>query len=111
MGYEDMKWVLFCRCLSVPIAALLLVGLVPPLTCRLNGAIVPEDRRIDWSAGVPGGIPNRAVIFCNARNAPYGAKGDGVADDTQAIQNGLRDCPSNLVVYLPAGTYKITRVL
>ncbi|HXI51254.1 MAG TPA: glycosyl hydrolase family 28-related protein, partial [Candidatus Saccharimonadales bacterium] len=86
------------------------VGVLAVLT-PLRGAIIPDDRRITWVPGVPGGIPSRPVIFSNVKNAPYGAKGDGVADDTAAIQNALRDCPSNLVVYLPAGTYRINSVI
>src|SRR5436190_2423103 len=77
----------------------------------LRGAIIPDERRITWAPGVPGGIPSRPVIFSNVKSPPYGAKGDGVADDTAAIQNALRDCPSNLVVYLPAGTYRVTGMI
>jgi hypothetical protein len=71
--------------------------------------ILPSDRRIDWSkAGIPGGIPNRTVIFANVKNAPYNAKGDGITDDTEAIQAAVNDCPAGQVVYLPTGVYKIT---
>ena len=44
-----------------------------------------------------------------------GAIGDGVADDTQAIQNGLNalvpDTAGIRVLYLPPGTYRITNTL
>jgi hypothetical protein len=40
----------------------------------------------------------------------YDAVGDGVADDTVAIQNMLNDA-SGKIVYFPAGTYKITSAL
>jgi len=39
----------------------------------------------------------------------FGAVGDGVADDTTAIQACINYCNTNgLTVYLPAGSYKIT---
>ncbi len=44
----------------------------------------------------------------------YGAIGDGVADDTVAIQNALNDLGQvgkAEVLYLPAGTYRITATL
>ena len=45
----------------------------------------------------------------------FGAVGNGVADDTTPIQNALNALDNNsgikAVVYLPAGTYRITRTL
>jgi hypothetical protein len=42
----------------------------------------------------------------------YGAAGDGVTDDTAAIQKGLNALgPDNPTLYFPAGTYRITQTL
>ncbi|HEY3324654.1 MAG TPA: glycosyl hydrolase family 28-related protein [Planctomycetota bacterium] len=40
-----------------------------------------------------------------------GATGDGIADDTDAIQKALSAVKPGSTVYLPAGTYRITRTL
>lgn len=37
-----------------------------------------------------------------------GAIGDGVADDTQAIQNAIDLCQNGGTIYFPPGTYKVT---
>ena len=37
----------------------------------------------------------------------FGAKGDGKADDTAAIQTAILSCPPDSRVYVPAGTYRI----
>ncbi|MBI5835210.1 MAG: discoidin domain-containing protein [Armatimonadetes bacterium] len=44
--------------------------------------------------------------------APYLAKGDGVADDTAAIQKALDDHPNaGAIIYLPNGVYRISNTL
>jgi len=73
--------------------------------------IIPAGRRIQWDPGVRGGIPTRTTIFANVKNAPYNARGDGVGDDTAAIQSAINACPVGQVVYIPAGTYKISSQL
>lgn len=72
--------------------------------------MLPDDRRMDWKPGIPGGIPAYPV-FASVKDAPYSAKGDGQADDTAAIQKALDDCPEGKAVHLPAGRYKITAQL
>jgi hypothetical protein len=50
--------------------------------------------------------------YLNVRSAPYGAKGDGVADDSAAFVAAIQDAyANNLVVYVPTGTYLISRQL
>lgn len=41
----------------------------------------------------------------------YGAVGDGVADDTAAIQSALDTAPAQSTIFFPKGTYKITSPL
>jgi hypothetical protein len=72
-------------------------------------SLIPDDRRMDWKPGVPGGIPSFPG-FANVKTA-YGAKGDGVADDTAALQKALDDCPEGKAVLCPAGTYRLTAPL
>ncbi len=71
---------------------------------------LPEDRRMEWKPGIPGGIPSLPV-FANVRHARYGARGDGRADDTASIQRALDDCPEGKAVLVPAGTYRLTASL
>lgn len=44
----------------------------------------------------------------NVKESPYFAKGDGKSDDTDAIQKAIND---NKTVFLPKGTYRISRPL
>lgn len=41
----------------------------------------------------------------------FGAKGDGVTDDTHFIQTAIMCCPKDGRVYIPEGTYKFTNIL
>ena len=53
---------------------------------------------------------NAGVI--DVTGAPYYAKGDGRTDDTAAIQQALYDYPAKgTIIYLPNGTYLISRPL
>ncbi|MCU0979894.1 MAG: discoidin domain-containing protein [Pirellulaceae bacterium] len=53
---------------------------------------------------------NSGVIDVTA--APYNAKGDGTTDDTRAIQQALRDyADKGAIIYLPNGTYLISKTL
>jgi hypothetical protein len=56
--------------------------------------------------------PASATNFTNVKNQPFNAAGDGLADDTAAIQAAL-DQMGQLgggTVYLPQGQYRVTRL-
>lgn len=66
---------------------------------------IPAERCTRWEPGIPGGIPRRTQI-CASLDAA--ALGDGKADATGAIQSAIARCPEASVVFLPAGTYRVT---
>src|SRR5947209_8813190 len=72
----------------------------PDAEVRPGGADIPElawQGRSDW------------VNVKAAAQPP--AKGDGMADDTAAIQSALDRLADGVTVYFPPGTYRITRTL
>jgi len=70
--------------------------------------IIPPERRIDWDPGLPYSIPDYPVAT-NVMN--YGAIGDGIADDTQAIKDAINATPEGSAVLIPEGIYLITSTL
>jgi hypothetical protein len=87
-------------------------SLPPKLRSQPNVPEVPDDTvpsalmRPPVTAALPGMI--------NVTAPPYGAKGDGVNDDTSAIQNALNaNCTKKTpkAIYFPAGNYRITSTL
>ena len=49
---------------------------------------------------------NEELFTLNVKD--FGAKGDGISDDTHFIQAAIMACPNHSRVLIPAGTYKIT---
>lgn len=63
----------------------------------------------NYTAGATGSTDTLPI---NVKDPLYGAVGDGVADDTAAIQAALNAVPvGGRAVYLPAGRYKVTSTL
>lgn len=74
-----------------------------------------SDRAVDWTqAGYPGGIPVVTTVLANVKD-DYGAVGNGTTDDTTAFTNAFAgetwDPNVPKVLFIPAGTYKITSEL
>lgn len=85
---------------------------------RAGGQIIPPDRLPPgglFHAGVPGGIPSNAPVFCNVAAKIPGsallADPTGNVDSAPAINAALSECPANEVVLVPAGTYRIDSTL
>ena len=68
--------------------------------------IIPPDRRIDWSPGIPGGLPSYPVAI-NVKDGPYLAKGDGVADNGGHSKSNRR-LPRQEGRVPAKGTYRTT---
>ena len=49
---------------------------------------------------------DREFVTLNVRK--FGARGDGKADDTQAVQAAILSCPPESRVLVPRGIYRIT---
>lgn len=47
----------------------------------------------------------------NVKEAPYHARGDGITDDTRAIQAAIRDHMRGGILYFPHGTYLVSDTL
>jgi len=128
------------RLFYVLLVALLLGGVVvwPSLTIHSTVNEVTSDRGTDNTAGLPkGNLPTLGTArpiaqvtdtvrrlqmdqgsqwfalsgeVANAKE--FGAVGDGVVDDTAAVQAAIDQAEAtNGVVFIPAGTYKITTTL
>lgn len=56
--------------------------------------------------------PNWEDGFLDVTKPPYTAQGDGITDDTEALQNAIDDAfAANLVVYFPSGIYMVSNQL
>lgn len=102
-------------------AALGSLGAVANLSPEALAAIEAFDAGTDLADAVidartrTGNRPvGQGELVINVKDAPYGAKGDGLTDDTAAIQDAL-DAAGNIgngaTVLIPPGVYMINAVL
>jgi hypothetical protein len=71
----------------------------------------PQSRLPDFShAGYHGGDAPLPKVPAGVSVRDFGAKGDGVTDDTAAFQKALNTAPAG-AVEVPAGRYRITDIL
>lgn len=77
--------------------------------CSAHSEIIPSDRRVVWegNVGIPGGIPIRSTIFSNVFNITS----NGSVNVQTELQSILDACPSNQVVFIPNGIYRINSTL
>ncbi len=82
------------RLLSLVLLATAAAGFADPLT-------VPPERQ----------FPSTPFVV-DVTQPPYNAKGDGVTDDTEALQSALNEnVGRHRLLYFPNGTYLVTRTL
>jgi hypothetical protein len=61
--------------------------------------------------GTGGGGGSGSSVWLNVKDAPYNAVGDGIADDTTALQSSINAAGIGGVVYLPKGVYRTSQPL
>ena len=76
-----------------------LTGLLPDHQYKI--AVIAQNDRADGEIHTL----KESVLF-NVKD--FGAKGDGVSNDTTFIQTAILSCPDNGTVYVPKGTYFVT---
>lgn len=83
----------------------------PPLTLA-QAAVPTAASRFGYQAAGVGATPRTIENKLNEAVSikDYGAQGDGVTDDTSAIQSAYDDNPTKAILH-PAGTYLVTKTL
>lgn len=72
--------------------------------------VIPEERRVDWAGGINAIQIEYPANLINVRD--FGATGDGVTDDTDAIGDAFNALNGQEgIIYFPTGTYLLTQTL
>ncbi len=76
---------------------------------EVAAAATPNEGRLIWNANDQTLAARLDSLALNVRQAPYGARGDGLADDRPAIQAAIDACSAagGGHVFLPAGVYRV----
>ncbi|NQU84851.1 MAG: dockerin, partial [Mariniphaga sp.] len=84
----------------------ILISLTLGMHSVISAQIISSERRIEWTPGIPGGIPEINSPIVNILD--YGADSSGVNNSRNAIVAAMNALPSSGgVVHMPAGTYRI----
>lgn len=76
----------------------------------LHAQVIPDNRRINWNPGIPGGIPRIEGPVENVLQ--FGADPSGQKDSHDAITEAIRRLPhTGGIVYMPEGTYLLSKTL
>lgn len=99
------------RRLGVHLTLAVISSLVLAALCLANGVSAQTVAFFETGEEFVGPFPSWKDV-----KTDYGAKGDGVTDDTAAIEaamRDLRDVPANawVTLYFPAGTYRLTKTI
>lgn len=112
--FENEKITRFATCLDMKASTALKSGMV----CQTSGYYAVNDGGAalyyimgaapvdDYYETLQGGLIGVLVVNDAVTPQMFGAKGDGVTDDTAAIQSALND-DSKMCVFMPGKTYKI----
>ena len=80
------------------------------LSILMNAQTIPASKRVTWAGS--GVLPGNPVITNIANVMNFGAVGDGVANDKNAVDSAINSFGGHAgIVYFPTGTYFINPTL